>query len=167
MPGSSCPSLIAHVTLGKSLSLSGTMPCVRSCPTLCDPMDYSPSGSSVHGILQARILEWIAISSSRDLPDPGTEPMSPVSPAPQLASLPAEPLGKLLWDNKWPPLCGSETCVSSPGSTNAQVLAGGGSGGRVISFPRSVSHPSGRTAPAHPVILRRGTADGEDGGDIM
>ena len=31
---------------------------VQSCPTLCDPMDYSPAGSSVHGILQARILEW-------------------------------------------------------------------------------------------------------------
>ena len=34
-------------------------------PTLCDPMGYSPSGSSVHGILQARILEWVAISCSR------------------------------------------------------------------------------------------------------
>ena len=29
------------------------------CPTLCDPMDYSSSGSSVHGILQARIVEWV------------------------------------------------------------------------------------------------------------
>ena len=35
------------------------------CPTLCDPMDCSPLGSSVHGILQARILEWVAIPSSR------------------------------------------------------------------------------------------------------
>ena len=35
------------------------------CPTLCDPMDCSPPGSSVHGILQARILEWIAIPFSR------------------------------------------------------------------------------------------------------
>ena len=35
------------------------------CPTLCDPMDCSLPGSSVHGILQARILEWFAISSSR------------------------------------------------------------------------------------------------------
>ena len=35
------------------------------CPTLCDPMDYSPSGSSIHGIFQARILEWVAISFSR------------------------------------------------------------------------------------------------------
>ena len=37
----------------------------QSCPTLCDPVDYSPPGSSVHGISQARILEWVAISSSR------------------------------------------------------------------------------------------------------
>ena len=34
----------------------------QSCLTLCDPMDCSPLGSSVHGILQARILEWVAIS---------------------------------------------------------------------------------------------------------
>ena len=34
------------------------------CPTVCDPMDCSPPGSSVHGILQARILEWVAISFS-------------------------------------------------------------------------------------------------------
>ena len=38
----------------------------KLCPTLCDPMDYSPPGSSVHGILQARILEWVAISLSKE-----------------------------------------------------------------------------------------------------
>ena len=38
---------------------------LQSCPTLCSPMDCSPPGFSVHGILQARILEWVAISSSR------------------------------------------------------------------------------------------------------
>ena len=38
---------------------------VQLCPTLCDPRDYSPSGSSVHEIFQVRILEWVAISSSR------------------------------------------------------------------------------------------------------
>ena len=38
---------------------------LQSCPTLCDPMDCSPPGSSVHGILQARILEWVAMPSSR------------------------------------------------------------------------------------------------------
>ena len=38
---------------------------LHSCPTLCDPMDYSPLGSSVHGILQVRMLEWVAMPSSR------------------------------------------------------------------------------------------------------
>ena len=37
----------------------------KSCPTLCNPMDCSPPGSSVHGILQARILEWVAVPFSR------------------------------------------------------------------------------------------------------
>ena len=50
----------------------------KSCLTLCNPLDYSPAGSSVHGILQARILEWVAM---RDLPNPGIEPMSLKSPA--------------------------------------------------------------------------------------
>ena len=57
-------------------------------PTLCDPMDCSPPGSSVHGILQARTLEWAAISSSGDLHDPGFKPTSPVSPALQADSWP-------------------------------------------------------------------------------
>ena len=39
---------------------------LQSCPALCNPMDCSPSGSSVHGSLKARILEWIAISFFRD-----------------------------------------------------------------------------------------------------
>ena len=43
------------------------------CPTLCNPKEYSPPGSPVCWILQARILEWIAISFSRDLPDPGVK----------------------------------------------------------------------------------------------
>ena len=40
------------------------------CPTLCNPMDCSPPGSSVHGMFQARILEWVAISSSRKSSQP-------------------------------------------------------------------------------------------------
>ena len=60
-------------------------------PTLCDPMDCSPPGSSLHGILQARILEWVAISFSWDLPDPGIEPRSPTLQADALTS---EPPGK-------------------------------------------------------------------------
>jgi len=42
----------------------------QSCLTLCDPMDCSPPGSSVHGILQARILEWVAMPSSRGSSQP-------------------------------------------------------------------------------------------------
>ena len=38
---------------------------LQSCPTLCDPMDCSPPGSSIHGILQARILKWVAIPFSK------------------------------------------------------------------------------------------------------
>ena len=37
---------------------------LQSCPTLCDPMDCSPPGSSAHGIFQARTLEWVAIAFS-------------------------------------------------------------------------------------------------------
>ena len=58
------------------------MPCTHSacaksllsCLTHCDPVDCSPPGSTVHGILQARILEGVAMPSSRGLPNPGIEP---------------------------------------------------------------------------------------------
>ena len=66
---------------------------VKSHPTLCDPMDCSPPGSSGHGILQARILEWIAILFSRGLTDPGIEPGSPALEA---DSLPSETSGNPL-----------------------------------------------------------------------
>ena len=62
---------------------------VQSCRTLCDPMDYSPPGFTVHGILQARILKLIAFPSPGGLPDPG---MEAESPALQADSLPSEPL---------------------------------------------------------------------------
>ena len=42
----------------------------QSYPTLCDPIDCSPPGSSVHGIFQARILEWVAMPSSRGSSQP-------------------------------------------------------------------------------------------------
>ena len=49
----------------------------QSCLTLCDPMDCSPPGTSVHGIFQTRILEWLPFLSLGDLGDPGIEPRSP------------------------------------------------------------------------------------------
>ena len=58
--------------------------CAKSlqlCLTLCDPMDCSPPGSSVHGTLQARILEWVAMPFSRGLSWPRIEPTSLMSPA--------------------------------------------------------------------------------------
>ena len=53
----------------------------QSCLTLCSPKNCSPPGSSVQGILQARILEWIAMPSPGDLSKPGIEPKSLISPA--------------------------------------------------------------------------------------
>ena len=55
--------------------------CAQSCLTLCNPMDCSLPGFSVCGIFQARILEWVAISYSRESFQPRIEPMSPASPA--------------------------------------------------------------------------------------
>ena len=53
---------------------------LQSCLTLCDPMECSPPGSSVHGILQARTLEWVACPPPGDLPDPVIKPASPAAP---------------------------------------------------------------------------------------
>ena len=61
---------------------------LQSCPTLCSPMDCSLTGSSVHAILQAKILGWIATPSSEDLPNPGIRPTSSVAPELQADSLP-------------------------------------------------------------------------------
>ena len=57
-------------------------------------MDCSPPGSSVHGILQPRILEWVAMPSPGDLPDPEMEPASHVSPALAGRVFTTEPLRK-------------------------------------------------------------------------
>ena len=54
---------------------------LESCPTLCNPMDCSLLVSSVHGVLQARKLEWVSMPSSRGSFHPGIEPVSLKSPA--------------------------------------------------------------------------------------
>ena len=59
---------LIHLTFSASVS---------EISTLCDSMDCSPPGFSVYRILQARILEWVAISSSMGSSDPGVEPGSP------------------------------------------------------------------------------------------
>ena len=53
----------------------------QSYPTLRDPVDWNPPGSSVPGILQTGILEWVAVPTPGYLPDPGIEPTSFGSPA--------------------------------------------------------------------------------------
>ena len=64
------------------------------CPILCNPVDCSPPGSSVHGILQARILEWVAISFSRGCSQPRDQ--TQVSHIVGRYFLPSEPPGKSL-----------------------------------------------------------------------
>ena len=54
---------------------------LQPCPTLCNPMDCSPKGSSVHGILQARKLEWVVVPFSRGSSWPGIEPTCLMFPA--------------------------------------------------------------------------------------
>ena len=66
----------------------------QSCLALCDPMDCSPPGSSVRGILQTRMLAWVAISSSRVLVNPGIESAS-LEFAGRVFT--TEPPGKSIW----------------------------------------------------------------------
>ena len=85
---SNCNSRIPH-----SSSTILLLVAAQSCPTLCDPVDCSPPGSSVHGILQARILGWVALPSPGHLPDPG---IKLESPALQVDSSPLHRLGSPL-----------------------------------------------------------------------
>ena len=80
----------------------------QSCLTLSDPMDYSLPGFSIHGIFQARVLEWVAISFSGDLPDPGIKARSPVL---QADALPSELSGK----SSYPVSLGEIVIIYSPG----------------------------------------------------
>ena len=64
----------------------------QSCPALCHAMDCNPPGSSVHGILQARVLEWVAISFCRG--------SSPPRDWTQVSCIAGEPPGKAQWENK-------------------------------------------------------------------
>ena len=96
----------------------------KLCLTLCDPMGNNPPGSSVYGILQARILEWVAISFSRDLPHP-----------------------RLKWSEvaqSYPTLCNpmdcSLPCSSIHGIFQARVLEW-----VAISFSKGSSRPRDRT----------------------
>ena len=91
------------ISLSLGISLVLCLPCMdqvtkwpsevaQSCPILCDPMDGSLPRSSVHGIFQARVLEWIAISFSGR---PSRLRDWPRSSALQAEALPSEPQGKI------------------------------------------------------------------------
>ena len=67
---------------------------LQSCPIRYDPVDCSPLVSSVHGTFHIGILEWVAISFSRESSWPGIKPASPMSPALRVHSLSTEPPGK-------------------------------------------------------------------------
>ena len=71
---------------------------IQSCLTLCDPMDCSLPGSSVHRILQAKILEWVVFPSPGHLPTQGS---NLGSPALQADSLPSESPRKVLYQKRW------------------------------------------------------------------
>ena len=119
--------------------------------SVCDPMDCSPLGSSVCEILQARILEWVAIPFSRESSQgrfPGKEPRSPTL---QADSLPSEPPGKpLTWvwvsevAQSCPTLCDPMDCSLTSSSVHeifqARVLEW-----VAISFSRRSSQPKYRT----------------------
>ena len=87
-----------HLSCVTEVKILALVLVAQSCPTLCDSMYCSPQGSSVHGILQARILEWVP----GDLPDPGIKPRSPVFLADSLLS---EPPGNISTSD-------SNNCVS-------------------------------------------------------
>ena len=74
----------------ENLNSSDVCEVTQSCPALCDPVDCSLPGSSLHGIFQARILKWVAISFSGDIPDPGIKSGSPTLRVDALTSEPPE-----------------------------------------------------------------------------
>ena len=60
-----CPSMLICFCCHLHDTAAAAAKSLQSCPTLCDSIDGSPPGSSIPGILQARILEWVAISFSK------------------------------------------------------------------------------------------------------
>ena len=73
--------------LGKDLLYSTGLLCAQSCPTLCHPMDCSPSGSSVHAILQARILGWVVFLPPVRGSSQHKDPQNPRLMSPALAGM--------------------------------------------------------------------------------
>ena len=79
----------------------------QSSLTLCNPMDCSPPGTSVYGISQARMMEWVAIPSPGDLTEPGIKPVSPALHADSTT----DPLRKPFQIPNLYPKTGQQVCV--------------------------------------------------------
>ena len=123
---------------------------VQSCLTLWDPVNCSLSGSCVHGILQARILEWVALPSSREFSWPGIEPHLLYRLHWQVGSLPLAPPGKpytaqsVLVAQSCLTLCNPMDC-SLPGSSVHVILQARIPEWVVIPFSRGSSRPRDQT----------------------
>ena len=105
--------------------------CAQSCPTLCDPMDCGPPGSSIHGIFQARILQGLPFPLLGDFLDIGIEPSSLVSPASASRFFTTAPPGKLIIvlpecvcakSLQWYPIVCDSIDSSPPGSSVHGIL---------------------------------------------
>ena len=90
--------------------------CVQSCLTLCNPIDCSPPGSSLHGIVQQEYWSVLSCIPPGYLPDPGTEPTSPAPSALQADSLLLRHQGSPGYMSMWLTLCNPMDC-STPGSS--------------------------------------------------
>ena len=135
-----------------SLSLSQSV-IAQLCLTLCDTLDCSPPGSSVHGILQTKTLEWVTMPPPGDLPNPGIKPRSP---ALQVDSLPIEPPGKpkiqFRYVNSWCVCLVAQLCLtlcdtldcSLPGYSVHGIFQARILEWVAISFSREASRPRDR-----------------------
>ena len=114
------------------------------CPTLCNPLDCSLRGSSIHGILQARILEWVAMPFSRGSSQPRDRIVSAVSVGLQVDSLPIAAAKLLQW---CPTLCDPMDCSppdsSVHGILQARIL-------KWVAMPSSRGSSQARIEPRSP-----------------
>ena len=114
---------------------------LQMCPALCDPIDHSLTGSSVHGIHQARILEWVAMASSGDLPNPKIELASLTSPALAGGFFTPSATWEALWKAQWKPCQNLAYTLGEP---------------RLMTVPRMImatgtSHPASGIAPSRQI----------------
>ena len=111
--------------------------CAQSHLTLYHPMDCSLPGSSVHGIFQTRILEWVAMSSCRGPSSPGITPLFPASPTLQVDSLPlCHQRGPYPWNNE-----GKTPVTRRSVPTSIPVRRKGGMGKNWVWMELSVAWP--------------------------